>query len=262
MRLAFLALLHVAAPQGPGDPRALVRESARAVERGTEAAVRRSWLARVQRDSLDAAAQFGLATLDRLSYDYAGADARYARVEAMGREGAGRFPAFAALGLAQGRFTTGRYAEAGTDFDRARRLARAGRDSAAEALALIGLGWLRLRSGDPARARAVLDTAAALVGRRDLDLRAALACGRAAALVRTSGPRAAAEGRAGAAYDLAVWNAELIESVEGAELVKGAEGVARLRIRFGGSPGNEYVRQRILIHLRAAKMPRRKTAKR
>ena len=199
MRLAFLALLHVAAPQGPGDPRALVRESARAVERGTEAAVRRSWLARVQRDSLDAAAQFGLATLDRLSYDYAGADARYARVEAMGREGAGRFPAFAALGLAQGRFTTGRYAEAGTDFDRARRLARAGRDSAAEALALIGLGWLRLRSGDPARARAVLDTAAALVGRRDLDLRAALACGRAAALVRTSGPRAAAEGRAGAA---------------------------------------------------------------
>ncbi len=199
MRFAFLALLHVAALQGPGDPRALVRESARAVERGTEAAVRRSWLARAQRDSLDAAAQFGLATLDRLSYDYAGADARYARVEAMARERAGRFPAFAALGLAQGRFTTGRYAEAGTDFDRARQLARAGRDSAAEALALIGLGWLRLRSGDPARARAVLDTAAALVGRRALDLRAALACGRAAALVRTLGPRAAVEGRAGAA---------------------------------------------------------------
>jgi tetratricopeptide (TPR) repeat protein len=198
MRFPFFALLHVAALQGLGDPRALVRESALAVERGTEAVIRRSWLARVRRDSLDAAGQFGLATLARLSYDYAGAETRYARGAAMPPERAGRFPAFAVLGLAQGRFTTGRYAEASADFDQARQLARAGRDSSAEALALIGLGWLRLRSGDPARARAVLDTAATLVGPRDLELRAALACGRAAVLVRTSRARAAAEGRAGA----------------------------------------------------------------
>jgi len=70
------------------------------------------------------------------------------------------------------------------------------------------------------------------------------------------------EGRAGAAYDLAVWNAELIESVEGAELVKDSTGGAKLRIHFGGSRGSEYVHQRVLIHLHAAKMPRRKATKR
>ncbi len=195
---AILALLQLAASPGPMDPRSLVRASAAAVARGTEAALRRTWLRRLRRDSLDVAARFALATLDRLAYDYRSADTLYLTIETMPRDRAGRFPAFAALGLAQGRFTTGRYAEAGADFDRARELARVGRDHAAEALALIGLGWLRLRSGDPARARAVLDTAAALVRPADLDLRAALACGRAAVLVRTSHTQAVREGRAGA----------------------------------------------------------------
>jgi len=198
MGFPFLVLLQVAAAQAPADPRAVLRQSVHAIERRTESAVRQHWLTGVRRDSLDAPALFGLATLARLSYDYAGAEGLYARVEAIPRERAGRYPAFAALGLAQGRFTTGRYAEAGADFDRGRQLARAGRDSAGEALALIALGWLRLRSGNPAVARAVLDTAGLLVGPHDLQLRAALACARAAVLVRTSRARAVAEGRAGA----------------------------------------------------------------
>ncbi len=70
------------------------------------------------------------------------------------------------------------------------------------------------------------------------------------------------EGRTGAAYDMAVWNPELIESVEGAELVKDSAGGAKLRIHFGGSPGGEYVQKRILIHLHASKTPRRKSSKR
>jgi len=63
-------------------------------------------------------------------------------------------------------------------------------------------------------------------------------------------------GRAGATYDMAVWNPALIESVEGAELVKAAGGGAKLRIHFVGKEGGEYTRQRVLIHLRAAKSPR------
>ena len=69
------------------------------------------------------------------------------------------------------------------------------------------------------------------------------------------------EGRAGAAYDLAVWNAELIESVEGGELVKDAASGVKLRVHFGGSQGSEYVHQRVLIHLNAQRPVRKKRSK-
>jgi hypothetical protein len=69
------------------------------------------------------------------------------------------------------------------------------------------------------------------------------------------------EGRAGAAYDLAVWNPELIESVEGAELVKDAAGGAKLRIHFQGLDGGGYAQQKVKIHFHAAKAVRRKKPK-
>src|SRR5271163_215621 len=53
-------------------------------------------------------------------------------------------------------------------------------------------------------------------------------------------------GRAGTTYEMAVWNPGLIESVEGAELVKDASGGAKLRIYFAGTAGEGYVHQRIL----------------
>jgi hypothetical protein len=68
-------------------------------------------------------------------------------------------------------------------------------------------------------------------------------------------------GRVGATYEMAVWNPGLIESVEGAELVKDAAGGAKLRIHFAGTIGEGYVHQRILIHLHQAKNPRRKALK-
>jgi CHAT domain-containing protein/tetratricopeptide (TPR) repeat protein len=199
MPSAVLLLLLLTPAQGPSDPRIVLRQATLAIERGTEPAARSRWLADVERDSLNAPALFGLATLARLSYDYAGADRWYARVASLPAARAGRYQAFAALGLAQGRFTTGRYAEAGAGFDQARRLAEASGDSAAAAIVLISQGWLRLRAGDPALARAVLDTAASIVRPGDFQLRAALACGRAAVLVRISRSQAIADGRAGAA---------------------------------------------------------------
>jgi glycogen debranching enzyme len=68
-------------------------------------------------------------------------------------------------------------------------------------------------------------------------------------------------GRAGATYDLAVWNPGLIESVQGAELVKDAGRKAELRIRFEAKAGEEYSHQKVVIIFRAQKLPRGKPLK-
>ena len=68
------------------------------------------------------------------------------------------------------------------------------------------------------------------------------------------------EGRAGATYELEVWNPALIDAVEGAELVKDARSEGVLRIHFAGNPGDGYVRQKVVIHLHQQKLPRKKNA--
>ena len=64
------------------------------------------------------------------------------------------------------------------------------------------------------------------------------------------------EGRAGATYELAVWNPGLIDSVQGAELTKDAAGGAKLRIQFLGDGDKEYVRQRVTIYFHLPKLPK------
>jgi len=64
-------------------------------------------------------------------------------------------------------------------------------------------------------------------------------------------------GRAGATYDLAVWNPGMIESVRGAELVKDASGGTNVRIHFEGKEGEEYPHQRVVIFFHPAKVPRK-----
>jgi glycogen debranching enzyme len=64
-------------------------------------------------------------------------------------------------------------------------------------------------------------------------------------------------GRAGATYDLAVWNPSMIESVRGAELVKDASGGTTLRIHFEGKEGEEYPHQRVVIFFHPARVPRK-----
>ncbi len=64
-------------------------------------------------------------------------------------------------------------------------------------------------------------------------------------------------GRAGKTYELAAWNAGLIESVRGAELVKDAAGGAKLRIHFEAKTGEEYEHQRVVIFFHAPKIPRK-----
>jgi glycogen debranching enzyme len=64
-------------------------------------------------------------------------------------------------------------------------------------------------------------------------------------------------GRAGATYDLAVWNPALIDSVRGAELVKDASGGAKLRIHFEAKAGEDYPHQRVVIFLHPPNVPRK-----
>jgi glycogen debranching enzyme len=64
-------------------------------------------------------------------------------------------------------------------------------------------------------------------------------------------------GRAGATYDLAVWNPSIIESVRGAELVKDASGGTNLRIHFADKEGEEYPHQRVVIFFHPPKVPRK-----
>jgi hypothetical protein len=64
-------------------------------------------------------------------------------------------------------------------------------------------------------------------------------------------------GRAGATYDLAVWNPALIDSVRGARLVKDASGGAKLRIHFEAKAGEDYLHQRVVIFLHPPKVPRK-----
>ncbi len=64
-------------------------------------------------------------------------------------------------------------------------------------------------------------------------------------------------GRAGATYDLAVWNPNMIDSVRGAELIKDAAGGAKLRIHFEAKAGEEYAHQRVVIFLHPPKISRK-----
>lgn len=64
-------------------------------------------------------------------------------------------------------------------------------------------------------------------------------------------------GRAGATYDLSVWNPSMIESVRGAELVKDASGGTKLRIHFAGKAGEDYPHQRVVIFFHPPKVPRK-----
>ena len=64
-------------------------------------------------------------------------------------------------------------------------------------------------------------------------------------------------GRAGATYELTVWNPGLIESVRGAKLVSDELGGTRLQVQFEAKSGDEYEKQRVVIFFHAPKIPRK-----
>ncbi|HWZ98297.1 MAG TPA: hypothetical protein VN025_11100 [Candidatus Dormibacteraeota bacterium] len=61
-------------------------------------------------------------------------------------------------------------------------------------------------------------------------------------------------GHAGATYDFAVWDPEIIESLEGAELLKQPRGATKLRVHFEAKDDEEFPRQSVEIHFRQPKL--------
>jgi len=65
-----------------------------------------------------------------------------------------------------------------------------------------------------------------------------------------------AAGRAGMTYDLALWNPSMIESVQGAAVIKDTAGVTKLRIHFEANTDEKYPHQRVIMQLHPPKIPR------
>jgi CHAT domain-containing protein len=143
------------------DPRAIVAAAGRAVEGDSAGRVRSRWAARVKRAQNDRAALLGLATIARLQYDYTTAESTYGKLTAAPT--ADRFALYAHLGLADGYAARSFNRDARQQLDLALTTARALRDEAAEADALLSLAFTRGRLEGVRVAEAILDTASRLI---------------------------------------------------------------------------------------------------
>src|SRR5262245_24050473 len=95
----LLLLLLVQSAQVASDsPRQIEIEATAAVEGDSVSAVALRWTARAKRDATDWSAAFGLATLARLTYDYATADSAYAALQLVTAPAARPYVAAAYLG--------------------------------------------------------------------------------------------------------------------------------------------------------------------
>ena len=180
-RLAIAQMLAVPSPTAAGldDPRTIVREATRAVENDGAPELRAVWQGRLGRDAGDRGALLGLATLSRLTYDYPGAETLYRRLSPPTSSPADGFAVYARLGQAWALEERGFSNAAEAEFEAARKTARAARDRAAEAEALIALSFVAGRvSGVPA-GLALLDRAARLIPEGALDLHSHLLSHRA-----------------------------------------------------------------------------------
>jgi CHAT domain-containing protein len=150
----------------------VVRQAVHAVEGDSIAPVRARWSIRLQRDSTDRVALLGLATLARLTYDYAISDRLYPLLFSADAVHPDPYAAYSRLGRAWSLEERGQSDAAGDEFARARRVAHTARDPAAEAEALIGLAFARGPTQGMAAAKAILDTAGPLIPSSAPDLQA------------------------------------------------------------------------------------------
>ena len=178
------------------DPRAVVRDATRAVENDGAAGLRALWEARLLRDSTDRAALLGLATLSRLTYDYPNAEALYRRLSEPTASPPDGSAIYARLGQAWALEERGFSERAEAEFEAVRKAARAGRNNAAEAEALIALSFVAGRvSGVPA-GLALLDRALRLIPEGALDLQSHLLSHRAGLRGVSGAPEAMADAEA------------------------------------------------------------------
>jgi hypothetical protein len=171
--VALATVTVVGAGQSPDDPRAVARLALRAVEGDSAAALRARWGARLSTRSDDRAAALGLATLDRLEYDYAAADRRYQSLAGVS-DSTDRYGVYALIGEGQGLDTRGHLAEAGTQLGRARELAHRAGDRQTEGEALLWWSFIRAQAEGVGAGFAILDTVHRLLPSSALAARAEL----------------------------------------------------------------------------------------
>jgi hypothetical protein len=191
----------VGVAQDHEDPRTVARLALRAVEGDSAAALRARWEARLARRPDDRAAALGIATLDRLEYDYAAADRRYQALAA-GSDSADRYGVYALIGEGQGLDTRGHLAEAGKRLGRARALARQAGDRQTEGEALLWQSFIRAQAEGVAAGFAILDTVDHLLPRSAQAARAEL-LRRRSGLFAISGQADSAAALSSACRDLA-----------------------------------------------------------
>jgi len=173
--LAFLPLtcwLLLTGPDTLDTPATMVAAALHAVEGDSADALAARWLARVGPDSADRVALFGLATLDRLRYDYPSAERLYGRVLGDDSLAHDTWAAYALLGLAQGFDAQGLTAKVAPAAEKARRAARKVHDTAAEGEALLIISLQRVNAENIEAGLATLDTVERLVPASRFDVHA------------------------------------------------------------------------------------------
>ncbi|HET8833848.1 MAG TPA: CHAT domain-containing protein [Gemmatimonadales bacterium] len=201
LAVALTTLTVVAAAQAPDDPRTVARLALRAVEADGAPALRARWGTRLAARPDDRAAALGMATLDRLAYDYAAADRRYQAL-AGEADSADRYGIYALIGEGQGLDTRGHLAEAGQRLGRARALAHRAGDRQTEGEALLWQSFIRAQAEGVAAGFAILDTVHRLLPSSALAARAEL-LRRRSALFAISGQADSAAALSVACRDLA-----------------------------------------------------------
>src|SRR5690242_10090189 len=136
LRLFLLASL-TSSLVSSDDPRAVVHDATRAVQRDSAARIAATWQSRVARNANDRAALLGLATVARLSYDYPTAERLYSRIAQVPDD----YAVYAHLGLAEGYESRSIARDAAREFTLALSASRAVGDRSAQADALIWLAF-------------------------------------------------------------------------------------------------------------------------
>ncbi|HEX5581223.1 MAG TPA: CHAT domain-containing protein, partial [Gemmatimonadaceae bacterium] len=165
------AIVAQAGDPNPGD---VVRQAVAAVERDSVAALRARWSARAasDRSGPDArVARLGLATLDRLTYDYDAAERALAALAGGPRDAVATY---AQLGRAEAANARGELSQADSLAAGARLLARATGDAEAEGRALLLLALTRGPTLGLDTAFVLLDGAERVLPARATDVRAEL----------------------------------------------------------------------------------------
>jgi tetratricopeptide (TPR) repeat protein len=170
------------------DPARVLWLATRAVEGDSAAVLESAWRARLRRDPADRPALLGLATLARLSYDYARAARHYARLLAPPGAVPDRYAVHARLGQALAFRVRWRTDQADHWLQLAHREARLAGDSGVATEALLELAMMRARTVGVTAADSLFTRADAIAPRSDQRTRVLLHCVRARVLTVIASP--------------------------------------------------------------------------